>query len=105
MPFYTVTMTHPDGEGWGKQVGPHVDYLKDLVRQGVLKASGPLKGTPKRTGFLIFSAANREEVEAFVQGDPFAIHDLIETLSIIEWDPLFGTYAAEASGELGRITS
>lgn len=100
MPFFTVLMTHPDGPGWGEHVRAHVDYLRDLVAKGPLKASGPLKGTPKRAGFLIFQADSRQAVEGLVQDDPFAVHGLIETLTIHEWDPLFGDYADESSGSL-----
>ena len=51
-------------------------------------------------------AGARSDVEALVRADPFAREGLIETLTIEEWDPLFGTFAAESSGELagfGRV--
>ena len=85
--------------------GAHVAYLKGLVRSGALRASGPLEGMPKRTGFLIFQAADRAEVDALVASDPFAIEGLIVTLTVAEWDPLFGDFAAESSGELPGLGS
>ncbi len=36
------------------------------------------------------SAANRAEVDAIMGKEPFAIEGLIETLTVTEWDPLFG---------------
>jgi hypothetical protein len=52
-----------------------------------------VKGLPRRSGFLIMSAASRQKVEATVSRDPFAFEGLIESLTIFEWDPLFGTFA------------
>jgi uncharacterized protein YciI len=100
MRFFIVTMAHPDGDGWNRHLAAHVRYLKELVAAGALRASGPLKGTPLRSGFLIFTAPDRAAVEGLVARDPFAIEGLIETLTIIEWDPLFGAFAAESSGHL-----
>ncbi|MBK1625243.1 YciI family protein [Afifella marina] len=97
MAFYIVTMTHPDGPGWNEHVLEHVEYLLDLIDEGTLKASGPLKGTPLRAGFLIMVADSREEIEKIVAGDPFAREDLIVDLTIEEWDPLFGAFGAESS--------
>lgn len=103
MPFFIVTMTHPDEEGWRRQLGAHVDYLRDLVDRGSLRASGPLKDMPTRAGFLIFKADDRGAVEALVRADPFSLHRLIGTLTIAEWDPLFGAFAAESSGALPEL--
>jgi uncharacterized protein YciI len=79
--------------------------LQKLVEDGILRASGPLKGLPRRSGFLIMSAASRQEVEAAVSQDPFAREGLIESLTIFEWDPLFGIFAAESSGEVAALLS
>lgn len=100
MAFFIVTMSHPDGPEWGRHVLPHVHYLLGLIGQGKLKASGPLRGTSLRSGFLIFKADSRAEVEELVAGDPFAHEDLILTLTIEEWDPFFGTFSAESSKSL-----
>ena len=98
MPFFIVTMTHPDGDGWKKHLHAHTHYLQKLVQTGVLRASGPVKNSPLRTGFLIFKAASRKEVEAMIEKDPFSIERLIVSLNISEWDPLFGEFSAESSG-------
>ena len=98
MSMYVVRMEHPDGEGWGKHVVPHVLYLKKLIDNGKLLASGPLKGTKLRAGFLIMVADSREEVEAMIQADPFSTEGLICGLTIEEWDPLFGMLADRSTG-------
>ena len=103
MAFFTVTMTHPDGEGWGRHAAAHVAYLRALVAAGTLRASGPLFDGPLRAGFLIVHADTREEVEAIVAADPFAREGLIAALTIRRWDPLFGAFAAESSGELAGV--
>jgi uncharacterized protein YciI len=94
--FYVVTMSHPDGPGWGQHVMPHVDYLKGLIEQGKLRASGPVVGSPLRAGLLIFSVESRAELDALIAADPFAIEGLITELTVTEWNPLFGEFAADA---------
>jgi uncharacterized protein YciI len=105
MPFFIVTMAHPDGEGWNRHLAAHVAYLKDLVALGSLRASGPLIGTPLRSGFLIFTAPDRAKVEALVAADPFAVENLIDSVTITEWDPLFGAFAAGSSGHLPGLST
>ncbi|KXV61221.1 hypothetical protein AD948_02470 [Acetobacter senegalensis] len=100
MPVYLVRMDHPDGEGWGQHVAVHVLYLRRLIQEGRLLASGPLKGTPLRSGFLIMKGANRQEIDAMIAGDPFASEGLICDLRIEEWDPLFGCLSNHATGKL-----
>jgi hypothetical protein len=97
MAFFIVRMTHPNGPDWNQHVVVHVEYLLSLIERGALKASGPLKGTPLRAGFLIMQADSREAVEAIVAEDPFAKEDLIVALTIEEWDPLFGAFGEESS--------
>lgn len=97
MPLFTVTMTHPNGPAWNKHVRAHVEYLLDLYESQVLKASGPLKDQPLRTGFMIVKAADRAEVERIVAADPFSKEGIIVNLSINEWDPLFGVFGQESS--------
>lgn len=103
MPFFVATMSHPNGAGWNRHLVAHVAYLQDLIAAGSLRASGPLIGTPLRSGFLIFTAPDLTRVEALVAADPFAVEGLIESLTITEWDPLFGAFAAESSGHLAGL--
>ena len=104
MHIYIVRMDHPDGSGWNTFVREHVIYLKGLIEQGKLLASGPLKNTPLRAGFLIFRAETRDEVQSMIGADPFAREGLIAHLDIQHWDPLFGqlrSYSSHnASGDL-----
>jgi uncharacterized protein len=99
MSIYIVRMEHPEGDQWNTYVLEHVLYLKELIAQGRLLASGPLKETTLRAGFLIMRAQSREEVEAMVQGDPFSREGLICGLTIEKWDPLFGMLVELSSKE------
>jgi uncharacterized protein YciI len=95
MAFFLVTMTHPDGEGWGRHVIPHVDYLRGLIETGKIKASGLVTGMGKRAGFIIMTVDDRDEVQRLVDADPFAIEGLIDDLTIVEWDPMFGAFSKD----------
>ena len=97
MAFFLVTMTHPDGDGWGRHVLPHVNYLKGLIDIGKIRASGPVTGLGKRAGFIIMTADDVDEVKRLIAADPFAIEGLIDELTIVAWDPMFGAFAAESS--------
>lgn len=97
MHIYIVRMDHPDGTGWNAFVREHVIYLKRLIAQGKLLASGPLKNTPLRAGFLIFRADTIDEVHSMIDADPFAREGLIVQLDIQQWDPLFGQFGNYSS--------
>ena len=51
-----------------------------------------------KAGFLILQAQDRDVVRTIIDADPFAIAGIVENLTINEWDPLFGAFAAESSG-------
>ena len=97
MSFFVVTMSHPDGEGWNRHVKAHVDYLKGLIEQGKLRASGRATGLPLRSGILIFTVPDRAELDRLIDEDPFSKHGLISKLTVVEWDPTFGAFASESS--------
>ena len=99
MAFFLVTMTHPNGEGWGLHVLTHVNFLQTLIDAGKIRASGPVTGLGKRAGFIIVTADNRDEVEQMIAQDPFSIEGLIDDLTILEWDPMFGIFANDVSRE------
>ena len=96
-------MTQPDGEGWGRHVGAHVGYLRGLIEAGKIRASGPVTGLGKRAGFIIMTVEDIEEAERLVADDPFKIEGLIEDLTILKWDPMFGAFSGESSRAPGVI--
>jgi uncharacterized protein YciI len=94
--FFLVTMTHPGGDGWGQHVMAHVGFLQGLIEAGKIRASGPVTGLGKRAGFIVMTVENREEAERLIAQDPFAIEGLIDELTILAWDPMFGAFADDA---------
>jgi len=103
MAFFLVTMTHPDGDGWGRHVRAHVDYLQSLISAGKIRASGPVSGLGKRAGFILMTVGRLEEAQRLVADDPFSIEGLVEELTIVEWDPMFGAFSKDQSRRSGGL--
>lgn len=97
MPLYAVTYAHPDEAGWAEHVMAHVRYLRDLLKDGTLRASGPLPGAAVKSALLILSAPDQITLLDIIARDPFAIHGLIHDMTISEWDPIFGVFNADSS--------
>jgi uncharacterized protein YciI len=103
MKFFVVHYVHNNLRLWEQHLDAHVDYLKRAATRGILRASGPLRerghgGT--REGMLIMACANREELMESLVTDPFHVHGVIDRMTITNWDPVFGIFAAESSGEV-----
>jgi uncharacterized protein len=100
--FFVVHYVHRDLELWHKHLEPHVQYLKDAVAQGLLRASGPLRGLdpPARHGMLIFACPDRDTLIASLVKDPFHIHGVVDEMTITDWDPVFGSFSEESSGQI-----
>ena len=92
MPLFVVRFHHPDAAGWQQQLMPHIVFLQDLLKQGALKASGPLPGGRDKAALLLIEAADRAALDAIIARDPFAEHGLIADLVVEEWDPIFGVF-------------
>jgi uncharacterized protein YciI len=97
VPLFVVRFHHPDAEGWQQQLMPHVAFLQQLLREGSLKASGPLPDAADKAALLLIEAPDRPALDAIVARDPFAEHGLIANLIVEEWDPLFGVFNALSS--------
>ena len=97
MPFYVVRFEHPDGDGWRRELGAHIAWLRERVADGSVRASGPLPGAADRAAMLVMVAPDRTALDAIIATDPFAIHGLIQNMTVAQWDPIFGVWAAESS--------
>lgn len=97
MKFFIVRFVIHDMDRRKLYLDPHVQYLEELVARGVLRASGPVIGTPEHMGVLIFAVPDRESLADALAGDPFIIHGLVNEITSMEWNPLFGIFAAESS--------
>jgi len=100
MAIFIVRMEHPEGPLWASYVLEHIAYLQTLIEAGHLLASGPVKGSLLRAGFLVFKADSILQVQALINEDPFARENIICALTIEQWDPLFGLLAEESSQQL-----
>lgn len=97
MPLYVVRFHHVDEAGWQEQLMPHIAFLQQLLRDGVLKASGPLPGARDKAALLLIEAADRATLDAIIERDPYAQHGLIVDMIVEEWDPIFGAFNALSS--------
>ncbi len=97
MPMYAVSYQHPDEARWAEHLMSHIVWLQDRLKDGSLCASGPLTDLAVKSALLIMSTPDRAALERLIATDPFALHGLIEDMTINEWDPIFGTYNGRSS--------
>lgn len=102
MKFYIVHFVHHNVDLWHRHLEAHVNYLKQAVADGILRASGPLRetGSQSRQGFLIMACRDRDELIARIAADPFHVHGVIDEFTFTEWDPIFGCFSSESSGQV-----
>ncbi len=83
MAYFAVQYVYSSDAELVARVRPeHRVYLRSLVEAGSLKASGP------------FSADNVDQVRALVADDPMSVNDVLDSLTITEWNPLLGVFAS-----------
>ena len=97
MALYVVRFHHVDESGWQAKLMPHIAFLQQLLREGSLKASGPLPGAADKAALLLIEAHDRPALDAIIARDPFAEHGLIDNMVVEEWDPIFGVFNAHSS--------
>jgi uncharacterized protein len=91
MPIYAVTYRYSDDVATRDRVRPeHREYLRGLADRGLNLLSGPFGPDEPAGGLLIFRAANKAEVTALIEKDPFTIHRVISSREIAEWNPATG---------------
>lgn len=56
--YFIVTITHPDGQGWGEHVIAHAAFLKRLIDAGHILVSGLVNSLEKRAGFIIMTVSS-----------------------------------------------
>jgi uncharacterized protein YciI len=91
MTIYAVTYRYSDDVATRDRVRPeHREYLRGLADRGLLLLSGPFGPDEPAGALLIFRAADKAEVSALVEKDPFTISGLITSSEIAEWEPVIG---------------
>lgn len=92
MKFFVATYVRPEDTGFEEHLRAHVDYLKELVGKGTLRASGPLVGTSPSSSMLILSVESREEALDAIAADPYVSRGVVTGFTVTEWDPMFGEF-------------
>jgi uncharacterized protein YciI len=91
MTIYAVTYRYSDDVATRDRVRPeHREYLRGLADQGRLLLSGPFGPGEPAGALLIFRAADKAEVAALIEKDPFTATGVITSSEIAEWEPVIG---------------
>lgn len=70
-----------------QQIRPvHREYLKTLLSQGKLVASGPF--TDDSGALIIYEAATKEDAEQILRGDPFCASGIFVSWQLRPWNPV-----------------
>ena len=93
MTYFATVYTYDDRDDMRTEVRPdHRAYLAELTAQGSLAVSGPYEGGA-RGALLIFSAESEDAARAIVAQDPFVLHGLVASHTVMEWKPVSGALA------------
>jgi uncharacterized protein YciI len=91
MTIYAVTYRYSDDVATRDRVRPeHREYLRGFDDQGRLLLSGPFGPGEQAGALLILRAADKSEVAAMIEKDPFTTNGVITSSEIAEWEPVLG---------------
>jgi uncharacterized protein YciI len=71
----------------------HRGYLRELLAEGSLLASGPYVDDENPGALLIFQAASADVVVAQLTIDPFVANGLVANADVREWAQAMGPWA------------
>lgn len=92
MPVFAVEYVYNDRVEDRNEVRPvHREFLRGLLDQGVILASGPLEGG--RGALLIVNAPDDVAALAQLDPDPFEVGGLIAERSVRRWNTVIGPWA------------
>jgi uncharacterized protein len=94
MTIVAVTYRYTDDVATRDRLLPeHRDYLRGLADQGLLLVAGPY-GPDERRGALLLFRANKAQVNALIEKDPFTTSGVIAETEIATWEPVIGPLVA-----------
>lgn len=71
---------------------PHIDYIKKMVKAGVLLEAG---GWRDGSGaLLVFKVADRAALQPWLNNDPFTTDGVIVSTEVHDWNVVVGPLAA-----------
>ncbi|OZC89495.1 hypothetical protein CH282_06000 [Rhodococcus sp. 06-418-1B] len=83
---YTYSPSTTDGRDTHRAT--HRAWLADLLERNVLVSSGPY--VDGSGALIIVEGTNTASVATLFEQDPFAVENLVETSTIVEWKPVMG---------------
>jgi uncharacterized protein YciI len=94
MTITTVTYRYTEDVAARDRLLPeHRNYLRGLADQGVLLVSGPFGPNEPRGALLLFRA-DKDQVNALLEKDPFTVNGVIAEKEITTWEPVIGPLVA-----------
>ena len=92
MPVFAVRYDYVSDEaGLDKYRPAHREFLRGLIADGTLRASGPFAADGGARGaLLLLRAKSAEATRAMLAGDPFATAGLISQTVVREWSVVSG---------------
>ncbi|RKT84665.1 hypothetical protein SAMN05421805_12332 [Saccharopolyspora antimicrobica] len=91
MARFVVDLVYGEDQERRLQVRPaHRDYCRELADRGVLLAGGPF--TDGAGAQIVYEVADRDELRAVLDADPYTEAGVIARTSVREWDVLIGAW-------------
>ncbi len=97
MPVFAVQYTYNDrGADRDTHRAEHRSYLRGLLEQGKVLASGAYTDDSTAGALLIFNTESAGDLSELLAADPFAIQGLVEHAEVRTWNPVMGPFEALA---------
>ncbi|MER7080463.1 hypothetical protein SAMN02982929_05440 [Saccharopolyspora kobensis] len=91
MARFVVDLVYGEDQEHRLQVRPaHREYCRELADRGVLLAGGPF--TDGAGAQIVYEAADRDELKAVLDADPYTEAGVIARTTVREWDVLVGAW-------------
>lgn len=93
MPIFAVHYTYSAATVAGRDTHrpAHRGWLSGLLADGILLSSGPY--SDGSGALLLLRAADDTAMKELLTRDPFARHELIDEVRVVEWQPVLGALA------------
>ena len=93
MPMFAVDYVYSPATipGRDEHRPAHRDWLRGQAGAGVVASVGAY--ADGSGALVLVNASTPEEVAAILADDPFAVHNLLESVRIREWKPTIGAFA------------
>jgi uncharacterized protein YciI len=92
MPVFAVRYDYVNDEaGLDKHRSAHREFLRGLIGDGTLRASGPFAADGgSRGALLVFRGKSADGIRTMLASDPFATAGLIAHVDVREWTVVSG---------------